>query len=488
MRLAPWLLLSLAACGGVADPPTGADAADPIDPTGAIDAADPIDAAPAAWIGDVLDCGTPASAGGLGPGTELQRVNIDAAAFPDALCNDGTRAFFYVRPAATAAARNRWVIQLQGGGGCGNPDSCAARWCSVDTNFGMTQMTATLSPAMGINGNGILARGGALGEPNALGDYNQVFIRYCSSDAWAGTAGPVDVDGHHPITGAPVRFRVAFSGAKIIDAVLATMRRDGAAPPPYTLGGGSVALPDLDDAEAVVLAGAAAGGAGTIQNADRVREHLRAHNTACAGATCPLAYLAIIDSIFKPDYAALDWSTSNPCTMGGLCTYQAAMTADAGAMIGRQADASCATWHAAHDPANAWRCNDDGHIVRHHVTSPFVVRMGLTDELISSNMIDAMFTVPGRGLMTLASFADLLRADLRALPTSTPEEPFARPPAVFGPPCAKHETLSNDEATFGATVVAAGAPRTFGAVIAAFVSGGTPTTAVWGQGDPVDCM
>lgn len=207
MRVTSLVLLSVAACGGVDPAPgvDGGDAAAPIDAAPPVDTAPPIDAPAAPWIGDALDCGTPASAGGLGPGTELQRVNLDPAQFPDALCNDGTPGFFYFRPAATAAARDRWVIQLQGGGGCSNPDNCAARWCSVDTNFGETQMTATLSPPVGINGNGILARGGALGEPNPLADGNQVFIRYCSSDGWAGTAGSVDVDGRHPISGAPVQ-------------------------------------------------------------------------------------------------------------------------------------------------------------------------------------------------------------------------------------------------------------------------------------------
>src|SRR5690606_25252910 len=98
------------------------------------------------WIQDVLDCGTEASAGGLADGgTALQRVDLDPAIFPDAVCNDGTPGFFYFRPAGSEAARNRWVIQLQGGGSCANPSHCAKRWCSIDTAFGMTQMTATLS-------------------------------------------------------------------------------------------------------------------------------------------------------------------------------------------------------------------------------------------------------------------------------------------------------------------------------------------------------
>jgi hypothetical protein len=269
--------------------------------------------------------------------------------------------------------------------------------------------------------------------------------------------------------------------------VLATLRRDGAAPPAYTLGGGSAELPDLDDADAVVLAGASAGGAGVIHNADRVGDLLRAHNTACGGATCPLAYLAIVDSATRPDVSTLDWSTSTYCTTAGLCTYEAAMRADDGALQGRRSDASCDAWHAANAPGTDWQCHDEGHLLRDHLGSPLVVRMGLTDSLISGNAVDAMLSVPGRGPMTVPLFAELVRRDLLALPGSTPEEPFARAPAVYGPPCDKHETLSSDVDTFGVTVTAAGAPRTFGDVIAAFVNRGAPTTAVWGQGDPVDC-
>lgn len=482
------LVLAIATASLVACSDDAAPAAPDATVDAAIAADAVVDGPPAApSIGDVLDCGTPASVGGLGAGTDAQRVDLDATAFPDAVCNDGTRAFFYMRPAATAAGRDRWVIQLQGGGGCETPDACAKRWCSVDTNFGMTQMTATLSPRLGIIADGILQRGGAAGVPNPLGDYNHVFIRYCSSDAWSGTAGVVDVDAHHPISGAPVRFRIAFSGSLILDAVLATLRRDGAAPPPYTLAGGSVTMPDLDDATTVVLAGASAGGTGVIHNADRVRELLRAHNTACGGATCPLQYVAITDSAFAPDRSGLDWSATPMCTEAGLCSYAAFMTADTGALTRRRSDASCPTWHAAHAPATAYQCNDPVHVIRNHVTSPFLLRIGLTDSLLSSNMIDAGFAVPGRGPMTLAMFAERVRAQLLALPPSTPEEPFAVRPAVFGPPCDKHETLSNNPAVYETSVVAGGAPRTMFDLLGALASGGSPTTAVWSPGDAIDC-
>lgn len=473
---------SFAGCGGVEPPgdPDGGvvevDSAE-VDSTPDVDAAPEVDAAPPApYISDVLDCGTPASAGGLTAGPELQRFHLDTTVFPGALCNDGSAGFFYFRPATTAAAANRWVIQLQGGGACGTPDECARRWCSVDTNFGMTQMTNRESPSIAIDGDGILQQGGAFGEPNPLGDFNHVFVRYCSSDSWAGTTGPIEVDAVHPITLAPVRFRIAFGGAHIVDAVLATLRRDGASPPTYILGGANTQLPDLDDATTVIFAGASAGGAGITHNADRVADLLRANNPGLA------QYLAIIDSNFVPDQTQLDYTTTDMCASFGLCTYEDVMTVNSGALSGRRGDASCDTWHAANAPDTAWQCNDLGHVQRHHLGSPFMVRMGLTDELISGNWVETGFSVPGRGAMTVSLFAELVRADLLALPTSTPEEPFARAPGIFGPPCAKHETLSSNAAVFDTTL----AGSTMIDVIAQLAAGGAPAL-VWNPGDPPDC-
>lgn len=474
-RLVPLLLLSVLSCGRRADD-------DGVTSTGTTQ---PTDGAP--WIQDALDCGTPATAGGLAPGDDLQRVNLDPASFPDAVCNDGTPAFFYFRPAANEASRDKWVVQLQGGAGCADEDSCAARWCSVGTAFGMTQMSAEHSPEKGIKADGILSRTGALGQSNPLGDFNHVFVRYCSSDHWVGTAGAIDVDGHHPVTDAPVSYRIAFNGARILDAVLSTLRRDGGEPPAYTLGGGSEALADLDDASTVVLAGASAGGIGTILQADRVYETLRSNNTACNATSCPLQYSAIVDSIFKPEQSALDYSTMTLCSSANLCTYEEAMKAESDSFQKRLTDASCESWHATNAPNEAYKCNDENHVLRHHLAAPFTVRMGLIDSLIAGGFVEYKFSVPGKGLMTLELFGTLVQQQLSALPASKPEEPFARPPAVFGPLCDKHETLSNDEAVYGVTVNADGDPRTFFEIFGNFGSSKTPTSAVYQKGDPVDC-
>ena len=124
-------------------------------------------------------------------------------------------------------------------------------------------------------------------------------------------------------------------------------------------------------ATAVLFAGASAGGAGAIQNVDRVAATLRTHN-AC-GADCSVEVTTIIDSIFGPRADALDWSTSVPCTQSGLCTYESVL-AEARAMYPLSGDESCVAWHATNAPGTAYLCNDAGHVIRNHVTTPMMVR------------------------------------------------------------------------------------------------------------------
>lgn len=442
-------------------------------------------AASTAPIGEVLDCGKPASAGGLANGQDLQRVDLDLAAFPDARCNDGSAATFYVRPAATAAGSGRWVIQLQGGGSCRSPDDCARRWCSVDTNFGMTQMSSSLAP-MGIRGDGILYRGAQ--QVNPLADANQVFVRYCSSDSYTGRSGPVDVDALHPVTGAPVHFRIQFQGQAILEAVIATLRRDGATPPTYTLGGGAMELPDLDDARTVLVAGASAGGDGVTTNLDRIATALRAHSTTCGVEGCRLQVTGLMDSSSGPAGEDLDWSTASPCTGAGQCTWKDIVLAQT--MWMPHGDESCDTWHAANAPATAYLCRDADHALRNHVTTPFMVRQGLTDQLLSGNLIESGVTVAGVGPMTLTRFADVVRAQLAALARirTTAEEKTAitRAPAVFGPPCADHETLSSNPSVFSVQVGKAGTAYTMFDVWNTWI-GGAAASILWSPGDPSTC-
>ncbi len=61
--------------------------------------------------------------------------------------------------------------------------------------MGMAKMTSSIAPASGTAGDGILAR--ATNLPNPFADWNQVHLLYCSSDSWAGSTPPMDVDATH---------------------------------------------------------------------------------------------------------------------------------------------------------------------------------------------------------------------------------------------------------------------------------------------------
>jgi len=120
-----------------------------------------------------------------------------------------------------------------------------------------------------------------------------------------------------------------------------------------------------------------------------------------------------------------------------------------------------------------------------------MLRPGLPDSRISSSLITTGVSVPGRGALTVALFAELVHdqvVDLASL-ASTAEEgtAIARAPATFAPPCPDHETISANPSVYDVTVVAGGAPRTMFEVLGNWFLGNQPQHAVWDQGDPIDC-
>ncbi len=447
-------------------------------PDAAVDV--PIDA-PVPMIGDVLTCGVEAAVGGMAPGTDLQRYDLDTAAFPDALCNDGTAAVIYVRPYQNAVNQNRWVIQLLGGGSCNTAQECANRWCRVDTAFSKTQMSSHAAPASGTIESGIFLRAAG----SAFGNWNQVLVRYCSSDVHAGTSRDVVVDALDPVSHAPVRFRMHFLGDAILQAALATLRADGVPALSYTIAGGAVAVPDLDQAEAVVFAGASAGGAGLIRQVDRLRDQLRATNPA-------VVVTALVDSVFGPDLANLDLSLSTRCTMlHEGCDYAGLLAADAAVQPAHLVtDDSCTTWHAANAPATAGQCADVEHVIRHHVTTPMFVRQGQTDSLISALYV-GQYALPGHAVMTIDDFADRIRVEMQALTSlsTTAEEGAAilTAPGGFSPHCAKHETLRDTGHTFLTTITEGATIYRMEAVIANWSTNVAPSMVITPLGGTESC-
>ncbi|MBI4908543.1 MAG: hypothetical protein HY820_33295 [Acidobacteria bacterium] len=412
-------------------------------------------------VSEALKCGKVGTAGSLANGMELQRHNLDTTRYPNALCNDGSNAIFYYRPYQGAVNRNRWVIQLQGGGSCGSANDCANRWCSVDTNFSSVGMSSNPAPKVGINGNGILERR----ADNPMGAFNHVLVKYCSSDKWSGTARDTIVDADDPVTGAPVTMRLHFLGSRILDAAIGTLRQAGGVQLNYTLGGTDQEMPNLDDAEVVILAGASGGAGGVNNNADRLGALLRRTNNSCRGQrTCGLLYRALHDSAYNPDPVNLDFSTTPFCVRFGYCTPEEVLTYDMengeGTLWKSRIDESCGEWHRKNDPDREWLCADSQHILVNHITTPLFIRMGQTDELLSAGMLEAQYTVPGQGVMTLESYAALIRAQMTALSTvkEKGEEggEMTVTPGGFSPTCPDHETLGDTSQTFNVRITAGG--------------------------------
>jgi len=500
--LSPGALLILlgTACGSAVTPtePDGASAsvdASVADATSSSDAVVNDASPPLPSVAEAFgSCTNPGPAGGLGGGSELIRVDLDTSVFPSAVCNDGTTALMYVRRASEATHANKWVVQLQGGGGCTSGEKCADRWCSVGTNFGAQKMSNQFAPERGTNGRGVLSNR----ADNPFSGWNHVFVYYCSSDSWSGTRGQTAVDAAHPVAGgAPVAYDIHFNGANIVQAVTDTLRRDGVGPVTYTDAAmNSQELPDLDDATTVVLAGASAGGGGVVHNLDWFADQLNANNTACGGASCPLEVMGIVDSSFPVSMRSLGLADTPMCLQDGFCTADA-FVADkyVGVFTGlwqSRVDESCVAWNDAQATGETHWCSDKNFVLENHITTPYVLRMGLTDSLVSGNMVDAGFTVPslGNAPLTVALFADLVAAQLNALPgavaAGNESADVTKVPGVFGPPCPGHETLSNN-AYFDVTVGTP--PLTFPQLITNwYTSSGTTVAVATSIADVTGCQ
>ncbi|MCC7541842.1 MAG: hypothetical protein IT379_36825 [Deltaproteobacteria bacterium] len=436
----------------------------------------PTDAGPAAEadIREALACGTPMGVHGMGRPGELQLQEMDNTRFPDAVCNDGTPAVMRFRPYRGEENRTRWVISLRGGGYCGGAGACAARWCSCRTMaecpFAQQTTNFTLENMSG-GGRRSEATGGVLrreGQPNPLADYNHVELVYCSSDSWGGVSRGVTYTTTHPRTGEEVSYTLHFLGARIFEAGIAALRQDGGGPLMYTLDGGAVPLPDLDEATQVLFEGDSAGGAGVIRHLDHLGEILRAHHVG--GGDGP-EIVGLIDAVVGPDWSQLDWSMSVGAS-AGVDTYPEVLEYISGNEVlanGYNED-SCVRWHMENEPDSVNECLDETHLIRHHITTPFFVRMALLDGLIASSYEQSGARDPELGPFVLTelpsgarlplTFARVLQRELAAfsmLPMTAEEgAAMTRAPGVFGPACTKHDTIHDDSEVYGVTITPPG--------------------------------
>ena len=186
----------------------------------------------------------PLASGALaqGQGSAMTKQVIKVAERPQAVCNDGTSPVFYFRP-GSGDDRNKWIIYLQGGGGCMTGEFCADR-----ARDRANLITSSRAPAT-VAFDGLLSASKTKNPDFAA--FTHVLVHYCSSDFWAG-------DSQQRVGGSTWQFR----GHEIIDALLDQLLGSAS--------GGTA----LADATEVLVAGESAGAMGVHNNIDRIAERL----------------------------------------------------------------------------------------------------------------------------------------------------------------------------------------------------------------------
>lgn len=313
------------------------------------------------------------------------RVEISTTDYPNAKCNDGTQAAYYLRGAGAngAVSGRKWMIFLHGGGSCTSDESCAERWydpnATPDGFIGFHgNMTTSAQPTMNFNGEGLLDFDGAdvvpAGGPNSnpFTAFNRIMVPYCSSDTYAArntsarafdsatflgrqvTIGGQTTTIANP-AGYPPLTSIRFSGGHIVDAVVDLVMKGGARTGRKTGAGATTAAeaPSAADDE-LILAGSSAGAGGVIRNLDRVAEAVR-------GASSAVKVYGILD-------AGNDVGILPDATITGEASY--ATVAYWGAAGAQDVDTTC---QATHPITTSRRCYSPSVLLRNFVETPHYV-------------------------------------------------------------------------------------------------------------------
>lgn len=347
--------------------------------------------------------------------TDFVKQTIDLSAYPDAVCNDGTPAIFYIqRGVGSAAAANadKTVISLRGGGYCLSDDECRGRPQELSSSTGYENVTAA---------EGLLSSDAS---NDTFRSWNRVRVPYCSSDFFSGDIGP---------TGGTTNFR--FRGAKIVAAVVQTLNRQ------YGIGKAG---------DTVILAGGSAGAVGAFINANRVR-------AALPGASV----LTLIDAGVYPDVPPPLPSMPPRESVRDLGTISL------GYWNG-QVDADC----VAANPTNPGLCYLFEH-AQPTLRTPFFVVQNARDEIgiVNVGLLESKFSLirPAVARWVNTTYLPAITDTLSALGTSSGQGVFA---VCQGPDI---HTLSSDTALWTRPMAEVGG-RTLKDTVAAWAAGGGTAT------------
>jgi hypothetical protein len=218
------------------------------------------------------------------PTAQMVKFNLSGAK-----CNDGSPAAYYFRP-GTGKGANRWVIWLQGGGGCGSSNhlnvsnekkySCPLRAVTGETNLttalsqiltGQSNSNTLISSQNYLNiADESLFKGILSKKPNENPDfysYNHVAIPYCSSDLWSASGQ------FKKWTDANPNNKWYYQGRNIIQQTISDL----------------ITTKNLNSATHLIWSGESAGGMGAAQNAIEVKKMIPSN----------IDMIALIDGIFE---------------------------------------------------------------------------------------------------------------------------------------------------------------------------------------------
>merc|ERR1712142_868453 len=164
--------------------------------------------------------------------------------YPRAVCNDGSNATYYYSDNAFSA--DHLLIYLQGGGSCQDVQSCNLRCNNPDSAFRCTAPQDETVPAA-LN---FLLEDEDLNPP--FYDFGKIYVPYCSSDIWIGTADASPANGNY-----------FFHGKDIVRAVVDDLKK----------------ATNMAGMNQIVLLGTSAGGFGTQNVCDFVAENFKAENS-----------------------------------------------------------------------------------------------------------------------------------------------------------------------------------------------------------------
>ena len=156
----------------------------------------------------------------------------------DALCNDKSRAVYYIRQSQS----RKWIIFFESGGLCSSNDACNKRYKKDDSRV---LMTSKGMPAE-IEGKDMLSN---VRQHNPdFFNFNHVLVPYCSSDLWLGSK--TNAENFFFVDSSDVN-NFSFRGHTIFTSVISDLMN----------------AYNLNHSETVILSGSSAGSVGVLNHA-----------------------------------------------------------------------------------------------------------------------------------------------------------------------------------------------------------------------------